>query len=38
MVDLETYLQSVLSVAIELTGSETASLMEDDDATQELLL
>ncbi len=36
MVDLETYLQSILSAATELTGSETASLMEYDDATQEL--
>ena len=36
MVDLETYLQSILSAAAELTGSETASLMEYDDATQEL--
>ena len=36
MVDLETYLQSVLSAATELTGSETASLMEYDDARQEL--
>ena len=36
MVDLETYLQSVLSAATELTDSETASLMEYDDAAQEL--
>jgi len=36
MVDLETYLQSILSAATELTGSETASLMEYDDAAQEL--
>ena len=35
MVDLETYLQSILSAATELTESETASLMEFDDATQE---
>jgi len=36
MVDLETYLQSILSAATELTDSETASLMEYDDAAQEL--
>jgi signal transduction histidine kinase len=36
MVDIETYLQSVLSAATELTESETASLMEYDDAAQEL--
>jgi signal transduction histidine kinase len=36
MVDLETYLQAILSAATELTDSETASLMEYDDATQEL--
>jgi signal transduction histidine kinase len=36
MVDLETYLQAILSAATELTESETASLMEYDDATQEL--
>jgi len=36
LVDLETYLQSILSAATELTDSETASLMEYDDATQEL--
>lgn len=35
-VDLETYLQSILSAATELTDSETASLMEYDDAAQEL--
>lgn len=35
MVDLETYLQSVLSAAIELTQSETASLMEYDEAKRE---
>ena len=36
MVDLETYLQSILSAAVELTDSETASLLEYDDAAQEL--
>jgi signal transduction histidine kinase len=36
MVDLETYLQSILSAATELTDSETASLMEYDDTAQEL--
>ncbi len=36
MVDLETYLQSILSAATELTDSETASLMEYDDVAQEL--
>ncbi len=35
VVDLETYLQSILSAATELTESETASLMEYDEATQE---
>jgi signal transduction histidine kinase len=35
MVDVETYLQSILSAAAELTDSETASLMEYDDAAQE---
>ena len=35
MVDLESYLQSVLSAATELTGSESASLLEYDDVTQE---
>jgi signal transduction histidine kinase len=35
-VDLETYLQSILSAAAELTDSETASLMEFDEAAQEL--
>ena len=35
MVDLESYLQSILSAATELTGSETASLMEYDEAAQE---
>jgi signal transduction histidine kinase len=35
-VDLETYLQSILSAATELTNSETASLMEYDDAAKEL--
>ena len=34
-VDLETYLQSILSAAAELTESETAFLMEYDEATQE---
>ena len=36
VVDLETYLQSILSAATELTESETASLMEYDEAAQEL--
>jgi signal transduction histidine kinase len=36
MVDLETYLQSILSAAAELTGSETASLLEYDDSAQGL--
>jgi signal transduction histidine kinase len=36
VVDIETYLQSILSAATELTDSETASLMEYDDAAQEL--
>ncbi|MBI5353317.1 MAG: GAF domain-containing sensor histidine kinase [Chloroflexi bacterium] len=36
MVDLETYMRSILSAAAELTGSETASLMEYDDIAQEL--
>ena len=35
LVDLDAYLQSILSAATELTGSETASLMEYDEATQE---
>ncbi len=35
-VDLETYLQSILSAASELTESETASLMEFDEAAQDL--
>lgn len=34
-VDLEAYLQAVLSAASELTGSETASIMEYDKATRE---
>lgn len=34
-VDLEAYLQSVLSVASELTGSETASIMEYNKASKE---
>jgi signal transduction histidine kinase len=33
--DLESYLQSLLSAAIELTGSESASLLEYDEAAQE---
>lgn len=36
MVDLETYIQSILSAAADLTDSEIASLMEYDDAEQEL--
>ena len=36
MVDLETYLRSILSAAAELTESETASVMEYDDVSQEL--
>jgi signal transduction histidine kinase len=36
VVDLETYMQSILSAATELTDSETASMMEYDEATQEL--
>lgn len=35
MVDVDAYLQSILSAATELTGSETASLMEYDETTQE---
>lgn len=35
MVDLETYLQSVISAATELTGSESASLLEYDEVAQE---
>jgi signal transduction histidine kinase len=35
-VELESYLRSILSAAAELTESETASLMEYDDATREL--
>ena len=35
-VDLETYLQSILSAATELTESETASLMEYDEASKQL--
>ncbi len=34
--DLESYLQSILSAATELTDSETASLMEYDEVTQDL--
>ena len=33
--DLETYLQSILSAATELTESETASIMEYDEASRE---
>lgn len=36
MVDLDTYLQSILSAATELTESETAILMEYDDGAKEL--
>lgn len=35
MVDLETYLQSILSAAAELTESESASLLEYDEVSQE---
>lgn len=35
VVDLDAYLQSILSAATELTDSETASLMEYDEAAQE---
>ena len=35
VVDLEIYLQSILSAATELTESETAALMEYDEAAQE---
>ena len=35
LVDLETYLQSILSAATELTGSETTFLMQYDEASQE---
>lgn len=35
-VDLEAYIQSILSAASELTESETASLMEFDEAAQDL--
>src|SRR5690606_7040897 len=35
MVDLDTYLQSVLSAATELTGSESASLLEYDESAQD---
>ena len=34
-VDLETYLQSILSAATELTESESASILEYDEASQE---
>jgi signal transduction histidine kinase len=36
LVDIETYLQSILSAATELTDSEAASLMEYDEVAQEL--
>ena len=36
IVDLETYLQSIISAATELTESETGALMEYDDAAKEL--
>jgi signal transduction histidine kinase len=36
MVDLETYVQSILSAAVELTESEVASLMEYDEIAHEL--
>jgi signal transduction histidine kinase len=35
MVDLDAYLQSILSAAIELTESETAALLECDETSQE---
>ncbi len=35
MVDLDMYLQSILSAATELTGSESASLLEYDEPSQE---
>ncbi len=35
MVELETYLQSILSAAAELTGSESSSLLEYDEVSQE---
>ncbi len=35
MVDLETYLQSILSASTELTESETASLLEYDESSHE---
>lgn len=34
--DLESYLRSILSAAVELTGSEIASVMEYDDASRDL--
>ena len=34
--DMEKYLQSILSAATELTGSETASILEFDEAAREL--
>jgi len=36
VVDIETYLQSILSAAVELTDSEISSIMEYDDAAQAL--
>src|SRR6266542_116848 len=36
MVDLETYVHSILSAAAELTDSEIASLLEYDESAQEL--
>jgi signal transduction histidine kinase len=36
IVDLESYLRSILSAAVELTGSEIASVMEYDDASRDL--
>jgi len=36
MVDLETYMRSILSAAAELTESESASIMEYDDVAREL--
>ena len=36
VVDIETYMQSILSAAVELTNSEIASIMDYDDASQEL--
>ncbi|MCX6057991.1 MAG: GAF domain-containing sensor histidine kinase [Chloroflexi bacterium] len=36
LVDLETYIRSIFSAAAELTGSESASLMEYDETAREL--